>query len=94
MSVQISPEVFRARLKQAMRIPEFGALALELTAVTETRYSTPEHPAFSLLLRGPLDPQLEQRIYAFEFADATTMEIFIVPVARDASGMQYEAVFN
>lgn len=94
MRVQFSPDVFRARLNQAMRIPEFGALTLELTSVTEARYSTPEHPAFSLLLRGPLDPQLEQRTYAFEFADASTLDMFIVPVGRDASGMQYEAVFN
>lgn len=94
MTAPLPPDLFRARLNQPLRIPEFGALALELTGVTEAPYSTPEHPSFSLLLRGPLAPQLEQRTYAFEFADATTMDIFIVPVARDANGMHYEAVFN
>lgn len=94
MTAQLSPGLFRARLNQPVRIPEFGALELELVAVTEAPHSTSEHPSFSLLMRGPLDLQLEQRTYAFQFADATMMDIFIVPVARDASGMQYEAIFN
>ncbi len=93
MSVQYNAEFFRARSGQPFRVAD-AALELELQKVTETRYSTPDHPSFSLIFRGPASPQLEQRTYAFVCADATALDIFIVPVARTAAGVEYEAVFN
>jgi hypothetical protein len=49
---------------------------------------------FSLLFRGPHEPRLPQRIYRLEHATLGALEIFIVPVARDAAGMHYEAIFT
>jgi hypothetical protein len=55
---------------------------------------------FSLLFKGPAAPLLPQQIYrlrqplaAGETA-ADELEIFIVPVRADASGVHYEAVFS
>jgi hypothetical protein len=48
---------------------------------------------FRLLLRGPRDPLLAQRIYALAHDALGTLEIFIVPVARDEAGTDYEAIF-
>ena len=49
--------------------------------------------SFRLEFQGPLEPILPQAIYQFRNGDACH-EIFIVPVARDDEGTQYEAVFN
>jgi hypothetical protein len=49
---------------------------------------------FALLFRGPKAPVLSQRMYRMEFQELGTLEIFIVPVGPDGSGMQYEAIFT
>ena len=48
---------------------------------------------FRLEFVGPGDPVLPQAIYPL-VRDGETREIFIVPVARDAKGVRYEAIFN
>lgn len=54
----------------------------------------PPRRPFSLLFRGPLDPQLRQATYRLRHAQLGDLEIFLVPVARRADGMRYEAVFG
>jgi hypothetical protein len=49
---------------------------------------------FSLHFRGPLTPQLPQRIYRLAHDQLGVMDIFLVPIARDAGGMTYEAIFS
>ena len=51
---------------------------------------------FSLFWLGPRDPILPQRIYPLQHphAEIGTLEIFLVPVGRDASGTLYQAVFG
>jgi len=48
---------------------------------------------FSLLFNGPAEPLLPQAIYTLENAELGTIEIFLVPVAADGEGVDYEAVF-
>jgi hypothetical protein len=76
-----------------------GRLELELL---EARAIDPGAPAtdagatrapFSILFRGPAEPMLPQRIYRLQHEAIGTLEIFIVPVARDADGVRYEAIF-
>jgi hypothetical protein len=49
---------------------------------------------FSLIFRAPAKPLLPQRIYRFDFGEAGSSDIFIVPIGPDDVGMRYEAVFN
>jgi hypothetical protein len=49
---------------------------------------------FSLLFRGPAEPLLPQRTYRLEHPGLGLLEIFLVPVGRDATGTDYEAVFG
>jgi len=49
---------------------------------------------FSLTFRGPLQPQLPQATYDFEHPVHGVIAIFIVPIAADADGVTYEAVFS
>jgi hypothetical protein len=50
--------------------------------------------AFSLMFRGPQTPFLEQKMYSFEQPEIGAFKLFIVPIASDAKGFTYEAVFN
>jgi hypothetical protein len=49
---------------------------------------------FSVVFRGPGEPVLPQRIYRIEHATFGSLELFIVPIGRDADGIRYEAVFT
>ncbi len=67
--------------------------ALTLKEARPLPQSVREAGSFTLLFRGPPDPLLPQAIYTFR-RDGREQDIFIVPVARDTSGTEYEAVFN
>ncbi len=49
---------------------------------------------FKLEFRGPADRSLAQATYRLTHATLGALEIFIVPVGRDASGTLYEAIFT
>lgn len=67
-----------------------------LTFHLETAQDLPGSPrpggAFRLEFVGPVEPMFEQGILPFEI-DGERFEIFVVPIARDANGTRYEAVF-
>lgn len=82
----------------ALDLGEYGAL--DLTLVAADGYGEPSaasDPAvrepFSLEFRGPLDPQLGQATYQLVHAELGSLAVFLVPVARDAEGMRYQAIF-
>ena len=49
---------------------------------------------FSLIFVAKAERVLPQRLYRIEHDGLGTMAIFLVPVGRDASGIQYQALFN
>ena len=49
---------------------------------------------FSLTFEAPPEPALPQSIYRLEHPQLEAMDIFLVPVARTAAGLHYEAVFG
>ena len=49
---------------------------------------------FSLIFEGPGGAPLAQQTYRFEQSAFDVLEMFIVPVGRGASSIQYQAVFN
>ncbi|KAA3451338.1 hypothetical protein C7I87_06990 [Mesorhizobium sp. SARCC-RB16n] len=69
------------------------SIALELTDIRPIPASPRPGGGFSLLFRGPGDAALPQAIYSLA-GKSGTHDIFIVPVAADATGRVYEAVFN
>jgi len=56
--------------------------------------SSPTHTQFSLTFLGPLTCPPSQRIYKVEHAALGELQIFLVPVARNESGLEYEAIYN
>lgn len=51
-------------------------------------------PPFSVILEGPLDFPLRQGTFAVDHPVHGRLELFLVPVARTTTGLDYEAVFN
>ncbi|MEO8054403.1 MAG: hypothetical protein ABI768_04580 [Acidobacteriota bacterium] len=89
---------FSGRVGDGFRVGEQGS-AVEMTLIEVADLARPDAPGprrspFSLVFRGPMQPVLRQSTYALEHAALGRLEIFIVPIGPDASGMRYEAVFN
>jgi hypothetical protein len=68
------------------------SLELMLDKAEPMNRSVREAGAFRLEFVGPADPPLPQGTYPFEVGDEEH-DIFIVPVAREAAGFRYEAIF-
>jgi hypothetical protein len=49
---------------------------------------------FSLIFRAGLDCRLPQSIYRLEHERLGALDIFLVPIKREADGLRYEAIFN
>lgn len=82
-----------------LHLPDGATLALQLEAATpgpRAYAGIPRHP-FSLLFRCaalPRDQYIQQGSYRFEHPRLGQLEIFITPMAPDAKGMSYEAIFS
>lgn len=68
-------------------------VSLKVSAVNPIAASSRPGGGFSLMFRGPRETPLPQATYRFT-GTSGVHDIFIVPVAADASGRLYEAVFN
>jgi hypothetical protein len=82
---------FRIALENGQRID----VELVEAAASGAGATPPEgvREPFSIVFRGPFEPVLPQRIYLMEHDDLGSLEIFLVPIGPDKSGMRYEAVF-
>jgi hypothetical protein len=81
-----------------LRAGEDVALELELVDVNDLVGSegppAGRRAPFSIHFRGPAEPLLPQAIRPLEHHDLGRLEIFLVPLAQDANGTRYEAVFG
>ncbi|MBV9880851.1 MAG: hypothetical protein JO180_10175 [Gemmatirosa sp.] len=81
--------------------PPYAARLLSVTrasdAVPESRPArlgpVVRHP-FNIVLHVATASVLPQRIYRLEHDAIGALDLFLVPVARDAEGVHYEAVFG
>jgi len=72
-----------------------GELELTLTAAQPLGEPPPGLRApFRLEFRGPVDPALAQQMHELTHPALGTLEIFLVPVGRDAAATSYEAIFG
>jgi hypothetical protein len=85
---------FERAIGQAFTIDAGGQrISLELSAVNRIAASPRPGGGFSLVFRGPREIALPQATYRLA-GNGAVHDIFIVPVAVDAAGRLYEAVFN
>ena len=89
----------------SVSLPDGSATNMTLEEVTEhqvrpirrTRGNQAPNPSrvpFSLFFVGSPDLILPQGSYDFRMDDLTIPSLFIVPVGRDETGTEYEAVFT
>jgi len=95
MLERFTPDTFAPHVETTFRVQVDAGRAVEIKLIrVEDFGSTPTRVHFSLQFRGPLDSFLQQQIYSLEHAALGTIDLFLVPIAREASGYMYEAVFN
>src|ERR1044071_6794722 len=86
-------DTFLDHLNTRFRVTESAdPLFVELVKVTPL--STAGQVQFSIQFQGPENPFLPQRIYTLEHEALGRFELFLVPVGKNSSGFEYEAVFN
>jgi hypothetical protein len=66
---------------------------LELISVSDIG-SSPRQIQFSLVFQGPADAPIAQSIYRIEHDALGALELFLVPIGKDHTGVRYEAIFN
>jgi hypothetical protein len=95
MIEDISRQMFLEALNTrfAVRTADGVAYQLELNQVVDYG-STREQEQFSLLFLAPTNAVPWQGIYQLEHPTLGNLDLFLVPVALDANGLQFEAVIN
>lgn len=70
------------------------ALRLETAEVAAGAAAGTARVPFSLVFVGPPVPALEQAMHVLRHDGLGELELFLVPIAADADGRRYEAVFG
>ena len=103
MPTDLTENEFSQHLNTKFRVKlDLPALAdrqvtLELVKVKGYAYNAEEHKGmerFSVFFQGPADVRMAQNLYTLDHDAMGAFEIFLVPIARNDEGFQYEAVFN
>ena len=99
MPSNLTAEAFAENLNTKFRVRAESPRPVELELNEVKVYSAGENEQggmerFSLFLTGPGDIYLPQHTYALEHPSMGELELFVVPVSRDAGGLHYEIVFN
>ncbi len=95
MLESLRKEAFAECVNEVFRVARPGSadFQIRLTEVTE-QFHTPRQEAFSVVFHGPADSLLQQGVYHLSNERLGDLELFLVPIAQDQDGYQYEAVFN
>ena len=67
---------------------------IDISDMLETDDGVMQSRQFSLVWRGPADKILDQGTYTVSHPDIGDLELFLVTIGPDESGMRYEAVFT
>lgn len=71
----------------------------EVALTVKSTHPLPGHalraaPPFSVILQGPLEQPLAQGTFAVDHPSRGRLQLFLVPVARGRTAIDYEAIFN
>jgi len=79
--------------KFTTQLRDASIIELELTQVEE-KPASPRQEQFALTFRAPSGAPVEQQIFTLQHEQLGSGIMFLVPIAKDANGVTYEAVFN
>jgi|SRR5262245_3461629 len=90
-----SRDEFSAELNSRFRASTDNGPEIDLLLVrSESLISNSVQESFSLLFLAPVESQPIQNIYRLTNERLGDMDLLLVPVKKDESGLYYEAVFN
>ena len=92
---QFCIETFEPHVNTDFLISQKAGSAIRLKLV-EAKAGVP-HPSmrqFSLLFRGPTEPRMAQQIFHLQHEVLGELDLFLVPIGKEAAGALYQAVFN
>jgi len=80
----------------ALAAADARSLTLVLRAARELEHGRDgaARAPFALTFAGPAEPLLAQQIVPLEHPALGRLELFLVPLGRDADGVRYEAIFS
>ncbi len=95
MTDHLTQELFAPLVNTDFRVydGEGNSYVVTLAVVSDVKRS-PMHEEYLLHFRGSQDFFLPQGTYGFEHEAIALFDLFIVPIAKDAGGHTYEAVFS
>lgn len=99
MLEDLNEEIFSQQLDTAFQVDVLPSQSVELKLV-EIRGESNGLPkvagqeSFALYFTGPDSSFLPQRSYPMRHEQLGDLEIFLVPIAKEADGYRYEAIFN
>lgn len=95
---KLRKEDFNKHLHQKFRVHADGVSLetelIECVSLGSGEEKEGRREPFSILFRGPMEPILWQRIYKVEHEQMGTLDLFLVPIGPDKTGMRYESVFT
>ena|ERR1043165_9044507 len=99
MAENLTEAQFAAQLNTTFRVRVDAPqpLELKLIEVKDWQRQAQEQSGmerFSVIFKGPANIFMPQQIYTLEHEQLGTCDIFLVPIAQDADGFRYEAIFN
>lgn len=93
---ELPAEDFESLLQQPLQA-RFAEQELSLTVESVWRSPYPtgrQIPGFSVFLRGPREPRLQQGIVTLQHPVHGPLELFMTPIGSDVQGIRYEIVLN
>jgi hypothetical protein len=93
----LTKEYFDPLKGDAFSLAHDGGTTLSLSLVAVLGTGLRGHASreqFAIHFLGPAMPVLPQRIYQLHHDRIGALDIFLVPIKRDANGTTYEAVFT
>jgi hypothetical protein len=88
-------DTFEGRVGDGFRLAsDDETLDVTLAECERLGGSALEREPFSLVFLGPRAPVLPQRVYRLEHDELGELELFLVPIAQEADGTRYEAIFT
>lgn len=80
-----------------LAVDDATTFPMELVEAAESRFNPGvegRRQPFSTVFLGPGDVVLPQGIYRLTHPEMGALDLFLVPIGVDASGVRYEAVFT
>lgn len=95
MSEVLKISDFTVHLNSKFQMHVDDATALEIELVEVTKHGASESPyQFSLKFGAPLEAPISQGSFKMEHEKLGEQYFFLVPIAKDAQRLYYEAIFN